>query len=123
MKTPIWKRGAIASEPHLETTETRNRVVFDATTRQGMSGAPVIMRENSHYVSENREIKRQINATRFLGIYASRPNIPVSTNLIDEDRRAEVGFFYKSGCIHETIVNGIRGPNCAYLVKADTRYM
>jgi hypothetical protein len=42
METPIWKSGVIASEPHLETTETRNRVVVDATTRQGMSGSPVI---------------------------------------------------------------------------------
>ena len=65
MKTPIWKRGSIASEPHLETTETRNRVVIDATTRQGMSGAPVIMRENTHYLSESGKIIRQVNATRF----------------------------------------------------------
>jgi hypothetical protein len=38
VNTPIWKRGSIASEPHIETAETKFRVVIDATTRGGMSG-------------------------------------------------------------------------------------
>jgi hypothetical protein len=109
--TPIWKRGSIASEPHMETAESQGRVVIDATTRQGMSGSPVFMREKTHYLAENGEIKRCANATRFIGIYASRPNIPVSELLIDEDRRAEIGYFYKSGAIDETIRKGVRGPN------------
>jgi hypothetical protein len=111
INTPIWKKGSIASEPHLETTETKDRVVIDATTRQGMSGAPVIMREKTHYVAESGEIKRRANATRFIGIYASRPNIRVASSLDDEDRRAELGYYYKMSCVHDTIVNGIRGPN------------
>jgi hypothetical protein len=111
METPIWKRGVIASEPHLETPQSRNRVVIDAATRQGMSGAPVIMREKTHYLSEKRKIVRHANATRFIGIYASRPNIQTVADISDEDRRAEIGFFYKSGCVHETIVSGIRGPS------------
>ena len=49
--TPIWKSGCIASEPHLEaadeTTLSGGRVVIDATTRQGMSGAPIIMRQQN----------------------------------------------------------------------------
>jgi hypothetical protein len=73
MNTPIWKRGSIASEPNLETPEARTRVVIDATTRQGMSGSPVVMRAKTHYVAEGGEIKTQINATRWIGIYASRP--------------------------------------------------
>jgi hypothetical protein len=47
MGTPIWKRGSIASEPHLMTQDSKRRVVLDATTRMGMSGGPVIMRENA----------------------------------------------------------------------------
>ena len=95
----------------LETGDQKGRVVIDATTRQGMSGAPVIMREKTHYIADNGEIKCHINATRFIGIYASRPNIPVITDINDEDRRAEVGYFYKSGFITDAIVRGIRGPN------------
>ena len=111
IQTPIWKRGSIASEPNAETPGLRSRVVIDATTRGGMSGAPVIMRAKTHYVTENREIKSHVNATRFLGVYASRPNIPAVTTEIEEDRRAEIGYFYKGGCVPDTITNGIRGPD------------
>jgi hypothetical protein len=110
MNTPIWKRGSIASEPHLETPEARKRVVIDATTRQGMSGSPVVMRAKTHYIAESGEIKTQANATRWLGIYASRPALPPVVTIADEDRRAEVGFFYKMGCVHEAIEKGVRGP-------------
>jgi hypothetical protein len=111
MDTPIWKRGSIASEPHLEMADSKNRVVIDATTRQGMSGAPVVMREKTHYVAESGEIKSHVNATRWVGIYASRPNIIIPSGLDEEDRRAEIGYFYKSRCVQDAIVRGIRGPN------------
>jgi hypothetical protein len=109
IETPIWKHGIISSEPNLETPEGKNRVVIDATTRQGMSGAPVIMREKTHYLSEKGSIVSHPNATRFVGIYASRPDIPQG-NLFDA-ARAEIGFFYKSGCVHDAIVGGGRGPH------------
>jgi hypothetical protein len=113
--TPIWKSGCIASEPHLETVEETaiggGRVIIDATTRQGMSGAPVIMREKTHYLAENGEIIQHANATRWIGIYASRPNILIGAALSDEDRRPEIGYFYKSGAVQKTITDGIRGPN------------
>jgi hypothetical protein len=111
METPIWKSGIIASEPHLETTETRNRVVIDGTTRQGMSGSPVIMRQKTHSLSEKGEIIHQPNASRFIGIYSSRPDIPWAADVNDEDRRVELGYFYKAGCIDEAIRNGIPGPH------------
>ena len=109
MQTPIWKRGSIASEPKFETLETGTKVLIDATTRQGMSGAPVIMREKTHYISEDGEIKSWKNATRWIGIYSSRPNVKSVPGEVEEDRRAEVGYFYKMRCVHETIMNGIRG--------------
>ena len=109
-ETPIWKAGVIASEPNQETHESRNRVVIDATTRQGMSGSPVIMRQKTHYISEQGDIVAEANATRFIGIYSSRPDIAVATDINDEDRRAEIGFFYKSGCVYDAIMRGIRGP-------------
>jgi hypothetical protein len=116
MDTPIWKSGSIASEPHLEELQEQQRfggrVVIDATTRQGMSGAPIIMREKTHYLAENGKIKRFANATRWIGIYASRPHIPVALEgQTDEDRRAEVGYMYKNGWVLSVIQSGIRGPN------------
>jgi hypothetical protein len=111
--TPIWKRGCIASEPHLETAAATSggRIIIDATTRQGMSGSPVIMREKTHYLTENGEITQHVNATRWIGLYASRPNIQASVDALEEDRRAEIGYVYKSGAAHKAITDGIRGPN------------
>jgi len=102
---PIWKKGSIASEPHLEMISSQPRVVIDATTRPGMSGSPVFMREKTHYLSENGDIKHA-NATRFIGIYASRPDIPAFEGLI-----AEIGYIYKGGVIEQTILQEVRGPN------------
>lgn len=109
--TPIWKRGAIASEPHYETPSSRNKIVIDATTRKGMSGAPVIMREKTHYLAESGVVKQKANASRFVGVYASRPAL-VSNSAIEEVEASlashEVGYVFKSGCVHEVIVAGLR---------------
>lgn len=111
VNTPIWKRGSIASEPYIETVETKFRVVIDATTRGGMSGAPVIMRAKTHYLDDSGKVIKSANATRWIGIYASRPNIAPGGNALDEDRRAEVGYFYKNGWVAEIIMAGVRGPD------------
>ena len=111
MNTPIWKRGSIASEPNLETSESGSRVVIDATTRQGMSGGPVIMRSKTHYIDEQNRIIEHVNATRWIGIYASRPDLPAISTAVDDDRRAEVGFFYKSSGVVQAIVQGILGSD------------
>ena len=117
--TPIWKRGCIASEPHLEMAEETatfgGRIIIDATTRQGMSGSPVIMREKTHYLTEKGEIRPHINATRWIGIYSSRPNMTGSADLLEEDRRAEIGYVYKSGSVYKAITDGIRGPQLGEL--------
>jgi hypothetical protein len=109
--TPIWKSGTIASEPHLETETSFSRVVIDATTRQGMSGSPVFLREKTHYISEKGEIVSTTNASRWIGIYSSRPDLKAVQMTLDEDRRAEVGFFLKSAFAETVITGGIRGPN------------
>jgi hypothetical protein len=118
IKMAIWKRGSIASEPHLETPESKHRIVIDATTRNGMSGSPVIMREKTHYVSEGGQIKQHVNASRLLGVYSSRPIFNVAdTSSIDGvgDTRAELGYVYKSGLIEQTISEGIPGPDYGHL--------
>jgi hypothetical protein len=111
VNTPIWKRGSIASEPHIETAETKFRVVIDATTRGGMSSGPVIMRAKTHYLNETGKVVEFPNATRWIGVYSSRPNIAPNANALEEDRRAEVGYFYKNGWVPEIITSGIRGPD------------
>lgn len=112
MTTPIWKRGSIASEPHLEVSGSEDRIVIDATTRSGMSGSPVVMRERTSYIAEDGAIRPVANASRFLGVYSSRPALPKTTSSIDgiDDFRTELGYVYKSGRLVELVRDGIRGP-------------
>jgi hypothetical protein len=76
-----------------------------------MSGSPVIMRTKTHYVSTSGETTAHHNATRWIGIYSSRPTLAPGENAGEEDRRAEVGYFYKNGCVIQTIEQGIGGPD------------
>ena len=117
LEMPIWKRGSIASEPIYELPENFGRIVVDATTRQGMSGAPVILRANTHYLSGSGDVVCRPNAARFIGVYASRPTFPITPrpapeneDYYEEDRSAEVGYVYKSGFVDDIITKGIRAP-------------
>lgn len=107
LDTPIWKRGIIASEPHIEVSENHSRIIIDATTRSGMSGAPVIMREKTHYLSEDGTVISKVNAKRFIGIYSSRPPVGQVGASIDQSNpeRAEIGYVLKSGAIDEMILS------------------
>ena len=71
-----------------------------------MSGGPVIMRAKTHYLDESGKVVEFANATRWIGVYASRPNIAPSANALEDDRRAEVGYFYKGGWVAEIITSG-----------------
>jgi hypothetical protein len=103
-QTPIWKRGSIASEPHIGIGDN-DRVLLDATTRQGMSGSPVVLRASTHYLSESGEVRLAPGALRWIGIYSSRPTFEVQ----DEGQRshnfAEIGYFIKAGAVIETLTN------------------
>jgi hypothetical protein len=111
MSTPIWKSGSIASEPHLEEQGANSRIVIDATTRNGMSGAPVIMRAYTHYVTEAGNVTCSPNASRFLGVYASRPTFQAQQGR----ETAEIGYVYKGGVIDQIIRSGERGPDYGLL--------
>lgn len=60
---PIYKGAQIASEPYVD-FQGRPIVVIDATTRPGMSGAPVFAQELTY--------RGQYTAGRFLGVYTGR---------------------------------------------------
>lgn len=63
-KMPIWKTAHLASEYDLDVEGARAFLV-DATTREGMSGAPVVLRTFNGSSTENV-------ATHFLGIYSAQ---------------------------------------------------
>lgn len=70
---PVWKRGSIASEPHL-TRPGYGYMLVDTASRPGMSGAPVIRRSWTNHLMEdgtNRPLD-STTRTRFIGVYAGR---------------------------------------------------
>lgn len=105
-RTPIWKRGSIASEPHIEDERSEGRVVIDATTRGGMSGSPVVLRAATHFLSESGEVRQAPGAMRFLGVYSSRPAFeePGGAGPLGSEVTAEIGYFIKSGYVTDTML-------------------
>jgi hypothetical protein len=81
---PIYKTANIASEPHLD-FQGKPILVIDATTREGMSGSPVIVRKLHFNQFQNR----------FLGIYTGRfPRL-------GKDDDPALGIVYKPRMIQE----------------------
>jgi len=101
---PIWKTGHIASEPDVD-YEDLPVFLVDATTREGMSGSPVVRRFGG-FGYRNRAGFEMIGSTtmsaghsgltRFMGVYASR---------LDPDT-AEIGMVWKPRTIDEILAAG-----------------
>lgn len=70
---PIWKTGHVASDPDVDFQADRPAFLIDATTRPGMSGAPVILRLTGGYdTSDGGHVIGGGMTTKFLGVYAGR---------------------------------------------------
>ncbi|MEL3971170.1 serine protease [Rossellomorea oryzaecorticis] len=88
---PIWKTGHIASD--IAVHKNQRHFFIDATTREGMSGSPVVYRTFGPYESNSGEIIMNSSIkTRFLGIYSGR---------IEKD--IEVGMVWTPNIIKEII--------------------
>ncbi|HEY4099869.1 MAG TPA: trypsin-like peptidase domain-containing protein [Gemmatimonadales bacterium] len=68
---PIWKTGHIASEPEIDVDNVPCFLV-DATTREGMSGSPVILRFWGGFPKRDGSRVLGGSVTSFLGIYSGR---------------------------------------------------
>ncbi len=69
---PIWKTGHIASDPDIDYEPGRPAFLIDATTRSGMSGAPVVLRRDNYQQRNGTQIIAGGTATKFMGVYAGR---------------------------------------------------
>lgn len=82
---PIWKTGHIASEPSVY-IDSIPKILIDASTCEGMSGSPVLVRENQR--------------SRLVGIYTGRTS-----------QISELGFVFTPETILKIIETGlIHGP-------------
>ena len=69
---PIWKTGHIASEPEID-YNNEPLFIIDATTRPGMSGSPVVLRQYGGYMDTSGDYQLKPGTfTRFLGVYSGR---------------------------------------------------
>lgn len=73
LQLPIWKRGSIATEPNVA-YKNLPMMLIDTATRQGMSGAPVIiMRSGVHFVKNGAATETKVGILQgFAGIYSGR---------------------------------------------------
>lgn len=89
---PIWKTGHIATDPDLD-YDGKPAFLIDATTRNGMSGSPVVIRISGAYTASNgKYVVTGGVQTKFLGIYSGR---------IHDD--AEIGCVWRPHVISELL--------------------
>jgi hypothetical protein len=83
-RSPIWKRGSIATEP-LYDFRQKPAFLIDSATRGGMSGSPVIARHSGVFNPDGAQsVRNAILGTvgKFVGIYSGRlGNDPLEVQL------------------------------------------
>ena len=106
---PIWKRGSIASEPELP-HDDKPLFLLDTATREGMSGAPVLLRTFGGYHSTDGNQNLVVGAsTRFVGIYSGR-------YVADDEFGAQLGRVWHRSVIDQVIADGVKG---SYELRGD----
>lgn len=95
--TPIWKKSSIASEPDLK-VDGIQCFYIDTTTREGMSGAPVVYYSHDGVYSTPETPLAVANRPiyKFVGIYSGRDRN-------DESHIAQLGRVWKKELIEEVI--------------------
>lgn len=90
---PIWKTGHIASELELD-YDQKPIFLIDATTKEGMSGSPVVAKRNGMFQTTPGQFVIGQQATKFLGVYSGRDVL--------EDK-TEIGLVWKPKVIEEIL--------------------
>ena len=72
-KFPIYKFGRVASEP--DDVQNGNRFYIDSKTKPGMSGSPIIQKEEGEFVKNGRNYQFRKGRLNFIGIYSGRAEI------------------------------------------------
>lgn len=96
---PIWKRGSIASEPHV--FDPHNPYIYlDTASREGMSGAPVFLRSSSVLDERGHMRVFERGATMFLGVYSGRRR---GADELD----AQLGLVWPNGIVMRILEQGV----------------
>jgi hypothetical protein len=92
---PIWKTGHVASDPDIN-FESKPILLIDATTRSGMSGAPVVIRSTGGYKTRGGSFVMGGFATLLLGVYSGRLH-----------ESLEIGIVWKPHMINEILAQTV----------------
>lgn len=99
---PIWKRGSIATEPQIP-HEGLPVFLLDTATREGMSGAPVLLRSYSGYgKADGSSVLGTGPFTRFIGVYSGRFGA-------DDELAVQLGRVWHRPLIDELLSTGVPG--------------
>lgn len=102
---PIWKKGSIASSPQLPYAG-HPKFLIDATTRGGMSGAPVFFHNQStmkHFPYNGGDGYGELSGPLlWVGMYTAREYTSDSSN------SSELGFVWRKDDIIDVIEKGVR---------------
>lgn len=90
---PIWKRASVASEPDFPVNGLSCFYV-DTASREGMSGAPVLLRATS-YQTKTASRTRLPGITQFVGVYSGRAT--------GRDHEAQLGLIWKKELLDEIL--------------------
>ncbi len=106
-KFPVWKRGSIASEPDLDIDDLP-KMFIDTATREGMSGAPVYVKQTGCWLSEEKDRLGNFQSVlgegrRFIGVYSGRVG--------DDCFQAQLGIVWKPSTIEEVIQSSTIGKS------------
>lgn len=93
---PVWKRGSIATEPDID-QDALPFLYVDSATRNGMSGSPVIIKNQGIGISSKNDILLGDTGFSFVGIFSGR--------LTGEESEIQLSRVWKSKVIAE-IING-----------------
>lgn len=98
---PIWKRGSIATEPHFP-VDGLPCFLVDATTKEGMSGAPVLARTFNMVGHSGGMSLGGAVYTQFLGVYSGR-------YLGADATEAHLGIVWRAEALQEALRNPTQG--------------
>ncbi|WP_339033386.1 serine protease [Bradyrhizobium symbiodeficiens] len=105
-KTPIWKRGSIASEPDYD-WRYMPAFLIDTATRDGMSGSPVVARHSGILLTgEDGGLADDSvigTMTKFAGIYSGR--------IGEDEMGVQLGLVWKPAVLDDILSENTRGMN------------
>lgn len=95
LELPVWKRGTVATEPTLE-IDALPKFLIDTATRNGMSGAPVVMHRNGFHNPGNLKDSFFAVIESFVGVYSGRYGA-------DSELEAQLGIVWRETVIDEIL--------------------